>query len=104
MNSFTRIGIFGLLSVSVLGCSGPSSDELKRYSERCVEFYKEKRTHNGEHVEYKSNWMKDGRLVISLAEKERESDSSYTEGLCVIDLKEGTIELPALFNQGRWDK
>ncbi|NOT65334.1 MAG: hypothetical protein HOP06_09910 [Methylotenera sp.] len=104
MNSFTRIGIFGLLSVSVFGCSGPSSDELKLYSEKCVEFYKEKRAENGEHVEYRSNWMKDGRLVISLAEKESKSDSSYTEGLCVIDLKEGTIELPGLFNQGRWDK
>ena len=48
--------------------------------------------------------MKDGRLVISLAVKKYESDSSYTEGLCVVDLKEGSIQLPGLFNQGKWEK
>lgn len=104
MNSITRIGILGLLSVLILGCSGPSSDEINRYSEACVNFYKEKRANKGEHVEYRSNWMKDGRLVIALAEKKSESDSSYTEGLCVVDLKEGTIQLPGLLNQGKWEK
>jgi hypothetical protein len=39
-----------------------------------------------------------------MAEKKYELDSSYTEGLCVVDLKEGTIELPGLFNQGKWEK
>lgn len=104
MNRLTALGFLGLLVVLVSGCSGPSSDELKSSSDSCVRFYKEKRADSGEHVEYRSHWMKDGRLVISLAVKERESDSSYTEGLCVVDLKEGTIELPGLFNQGRWEK
>lgn len=104
MNRFMALGFSGLLVALASGCSGPSGDELKSFSDECVRFYKEKRTHSGEHVEYRNHWMKDGRLVISLAEKERESDSSYTEGLCVVDLKEGTIELPGLFNQGKWEK
>ena len=104
MNSITRIGILGLLSVLILGCSGPSSDKIERYSKECVKFYKEQRAKNGEHVESRSNWMKDGRLVIALEVKKSESDSSYTQVLCVADLKEGTIQLPGLFNQGRWDK
>ena len=105
LNELTKkICILGLLLVSVFACSGPSSDELKQFSKECIRFYKEKRADKGEHVEYRSNWMKDGRLVISLAVKKYESDSSYTEGLCVVDLKEGSIQLPGLFNQGKWEK
>jgi hypothetical protein len=86
------------------GCSGPSKDEVKSASEECVRFYKEKRADNGETVEYRAHWMKSGRLVISLAVKENWFDNSYTEGLCVVDLKERTMLVPGLFNQSKWEK
>ena len=99
MNKLVAFGLLFALS----GCSGPSSEEIKNSADACVKFYKEKRA-DGNYVEYRSHWMKNGRLVISMAEKKYELDSSYTEGLCVVDLKEGTIELTVLFNQGKWEK
>lgn len=92
-----------LLLFALSGCSDPSSEEIKYSANACVKFYKEKRA-DGNYVEYSSHWMKNGRLVIALAEKRNPLSSSYTEGLCVVDLKEGTLELPGLFNQGKWEK
>lgn len=103
MKNLTVLSIFSIFIV-LLGCSGPSKDEVKSTSDECVRFYKEKRADYGDIVEYRDHWMKNGRLVISLAVKENNWDSSYTEGLCVVDLKEGTIELPGLLNQGKWEK
>jgi hypothetical protein len=98
-------GLFVLLSAATLalGCSGPSGDEIKNYAKQCVSFYEKERA-SGKHVEYRTHWMKDGRLVISLAEKKYQGADSYSEGLCVVDFKDGTIQLPGLFNQGRWQR
>jgi hypothetical protein len=95
--------LFLVLLFAISGCSGPSDEEVKDSAAACVNFYKEKRA-DGNHVEYLSHWMKNNKLVISLAEKKYESASSYSKGLCVVDLKEGTIELPSIFNQDKWEK
>lgn len=96
--------IFSPLVVFILGCSGPSSEQIANYSSECVKFYKENSADRSEHVEYRRHWMKDGRLVVSLAVKKREGDSTYIERLCVIDFEDKTMQIPGIFNQGRWEK
>ena len=60
--------LFLVLLFAISGCSGPSDEEVKDSAAACVNFYKEKRA-DGNHVEYLSHWMKNNKLVISLAEK-----------------------------------
>lgn len=103
MRRVQRLAALLFVAVSAFGCSGPSSDEIKSYAKECVTFY-EKERGSGKHVEYRTHWMKEGRLVVSLAEKKYQGADSYTEGLCVVDFKDGTIQLPGLFNQGRWQR
>lgn len=93
------------LGVGLLAaCSGPSSAEIEKYSEACIDFYKDKRARSWHHVESRKHWKKEGKIVFSLAVKESKWDSSYTEGLCVVDPEEGTLQIPALFDRGRWSE
>ncbi|MGQ2922600.1 MAG: hypothetical protein ACT6SF_13270 [Hydrogenophaga sp.] len=97
--------IAGAAALSLLAaCSGPSSAEIEKYSEACVDFYKEKRAKFTDQVEYRKYWKKEGKIVVSLAVKDSKWSSSYTEGLCVVDLEEGTLQIPALFDRARWSK
>ncbi|QHE76785.1 hypothetical protein [Hydrogenophaga sp. PBL-H3] len=94
--------MIGVLSVGLLAaCSGPSSEEVKTYSEACVDFYKEKRAKSSDDVEYRKHWMKDDKIVIAL-KVERRGESGYAEGICVVDPEEGTVHIPSLFDQARW--
>lgn len=50
------------------------------------------------------HWMKDGKLVIELARMESESSTSYKQGLCIYDEKKGTLSIPSVFENIRWEK
>lgn len=95
--------IFGSMIV-LTGCSGPSGAELKNAKDQCVSFYKRERASPGEYVKAVDHWMKDGKLVIELARMESENSTSYKQGLCIYDEKKGTLSIPGLFENSRWEK
>ena len=91
-------------AVFLSGCSGPSSEELARIKEECVQFYKTERAKSYSIVKAVDHWTKDGRVVIELSERESAEAKKYISNLCVYDKEKGTISLPGALHQGHWIK
>lgn len=97
--------LLALASLTLLsGCSGPSREEIARIKEECASFHKQERAKYSASVKAIDHWIKDGRIVVELAEKEREHSGSYTSHLCVYDKEKGSILLPSVFERSRWSK
>lgn len=90
--------------VLLAACGGPSSADLEKYSEACVDFYKERRGRAVDEVEMRKHWMKDKKVVISLKVQEGRYAKSYTEELCIVDPEAGTVALPSVFERARWSE
>lgn len=93
-----------LMCLALLGCSGPSSEELAHIQEECVKFHKTQRAKYSSTVKAIDHWQKDGHTVVELSQKESDYSSSYTSHLCVYDPDKGSISLPSVFERSRWSK
>lgn len=103
MNTLIKYFTVIFASTLIFGCSKYSKEEIEKLSKECIDFYHEQVSWD-QYVKYLGHWIKNENLVISLAVKDREWDSTYTERLCVVNPKKGTISLPGLFRQEKWEK
>jgi len=71
------------------GSQSYSDEQIKSLTEECKDFYKNEISYK--YVEYLDHWTKKGKLVIALAVKDSPSSNSYTERLCIVNFKKGTI-------------
>ena len=86
------------------GPSAPSGWELEYLKKTCVEFYRRERQTRS-CADYNDHWMKEDKLVISIADGDYCGEgATYIEGLCVVDLEEGSMILPSVFEQQEWQK
>lgn len=79
--------------------------ELKRLvGVECRRFYERERLPGYLHVEAADAWEKDGAIIVELEAKEQADSHSYMRRLCVVDKTKSSITIPAVRNEGKWEK
>lgn len=85
--------------------SNENAAELKRLvGAECKRFYQQESLRGFANVEAADAWEKDGKIIIELEAREIAGSSSYTRRLCVADKDKGSITIPSLRNEARWEK
>lgn len=105
-------GIIGLFLASfIVGCSGPSEEEINTASSACEKFIaKEMKGSDWLSPEIDTyvfeTWVKNGKIVANIGYRDESSnaDSSYIVRLCVYDKEQGTISSPSPLNDSEWRK
>lgn len=115
MSSKLRIALMGIGAAFIAAASfgatylyiraDEKSEELKQLSgAECRRFYQQESLPNWALVEVGDAWMKDGSIVVEMEAKEHPSSNSYLRRLCVVDRQKGSIMIPSIRNESRWEK
>lgn len=104
---FGPVAAVGGAIVALLGaCSDPAAEreKLATAAKACERFYVEERLPHSYATTAGRSWVKDGKFVVELEVRKWSDSKTYTPRLCVVDEAAGTISLPALTDQARWQK
>jgi hypothetical protein len=96
------------LSLTLVGCFGPSDEQKKRAQVACEKFVLDKLGEYGNEAHTFDIYAKKDKIVVEVGYIEgkrwRTDDDSYSVRICVYDEEKGTIMLPSIFNMGEWSK
>jgi len=70
----------------------------------CKRFYQQEALKNWHAVEIGYAWKKGDSIVVELNAKEHTESNRYIRRLCVMDSDKGTITIPSIRQEGRWEK
>jgi hypothetical protein len=96
-----------LLALSLIGCSGPSQEEIRAASNACKEFIAEEMGPRGKHsVETKvfDVWEKRGAIVVEVGYRKIYTSGSYSVRKCIYDEKKGRLSSPSPLSDSEWNK
>lgn len=99
-----------LLTFLLVGCSGPSQEEIRAASKACKEFIAEEmgRGEMGGKYSIETNvfdvWEKRNAIVVEIGYRKNHSNNSYSMRKCIYDEKRGRISSPSPLSDSEWNK
>lgn len=99
-----------LLTLSLVGCSGPSQEEISAASKACKEFIAEEMGKNKmggmSSIETKvfDVWEKRSAIVVEVGYRKIYTNGSYSVRKCIYDEKKGRLYSPSPLSDSEWNK
>ena len=93
--------LLALILPSLTGCFGPSNEDKELAKTECEKFI-QKKFERYTHVF--DLWTKDEKIVVEVGYKDASWKDEYSVRLCVVDMENGRISIPSVFNTAQWRK